>query len=330
MAAVSLLVVSDIDIGSTVQGAALLARGGWVEHTPVDEGRVWRHQSNRVDMWWRKQPHLYSDHLDKRYEMQTSRDLSEVLFLSRHVAASGRPSLTLHAIGIPGASPHGEAAEHGGIKGVAVPPSPRFASIFRRLDRIANASGIIDEFEVTLETTHHGPLLDTPTLFIEIGSTEEHWGRLDAAEVWADVLAEEFGLQEELDVLEAREIAFLGLGGGHYAPRHQAILRATSAHCGHLLASYSLPFIQPEEPDWDSLTGALPEGAWKDAIDVCLEQTMKVFPESKIVAHLDRKSFKGWQRQSIRRHLEVKGIPLFRQADFLAFDESKRESSYPS
>ena len=327
MAAVSLLVVSDADIGSTVQGTALLARGGWKEFQSVDGGRVWRHRCDRVDLWWRNESHLYSDNLDKRYENETSRTLSEVLFLSRHVAASGRPSLTLHAIGIPGASPHGEAAEYGGEKGVTVPPSPRFGSLFRRLDRIANESGLIEEFEVTLETTHHGPLLDTPTLFIEIGSTEEHWGRTDAAEVWADVLAEEFDLEEEVEVAVVRELAFLGLGGGHYAPRHQAILRGTSAHCGHLLASYSLPFIQPQEPDWDPLTGPLPEGLWKDAIDGCLEQTKRVFPDSRIVAHLDRKSFKGWQRQSIRRHLESKGIPLFRQADFFAFDESKRELS---
>ena len=321
MVAVSLLVVSDADIGSTIQGTALLARGGWDEHTPVDEGRVWRHRSNRVDLWWRKDSHLYSDHLDKRYQIVTSRTLSEVLFLSRHVAASGRPSLTLHAIGIPGALPHGEVAEFGGRNGVTVPPSPRFASLFRRLDRIATQSGLTEEFEVTLETTHHGPLLDTPTLFIEIGSTEEHWGRADAAEVWADVLAEEFCFDEKQEVVESRELAFVGLGGGHYAPRHQAILRSTSAHCGHLLASYSLTFIQPQESDWDPLTGALPQGSWKDAIDGCLEQTKGVFPESKIVAHLDRKSFKGWQRQSIRRHLESKGIPLFRQADFFAFYE---------
>ena len=327
MAAVSLLVVSESDIGSTVQGSALLARGGWDEHAAVDGGRVWRHRSGRVDLWWRTEPHLYSDYLDKQYEVQTSRTLSEVLFLSRHVAASGRPSLTLHAIGIPGASPHGEAAEYGGRNGMTVPPSPRFASLFRRLDQIAKNTGIIEEFEVTLETTHHGPLLDTPTLFIEIGSTEEHWGRQDAAEVWADVLMQEFGLDDELQVTGTRELAFIGLGGGHYAPRHQAILRATSAHCGHLLASYSLLFNLPDDPDWDSLTGQLPEGSWKVAIDGCLKQTQDVFPESKVVAHLDRKSFKGWQRQSIRRHLEAKGIPLFRQADFLAFDESKRESS---
>ena len=137
--------------------------------------------------------HTYaSDHLDKRYQIVTSRTLSEVLFLSRHVAASGRPSLTLHAIGIPGALPHGEVAEFGGRNGVTVPPSPRFASLFRRLDRIATQSGLTEEFEVTLETTHHGPLLDTPTLFIEIGSTEEHWGRADAAEVWADILPKSF------------------------------------------------------------------------------------------------------------------------------------------
>ena len=73
-----------------------------------------------------------------------------------------------------------------GAKGCNCATITEICFSFRRLDRIANESGLIEEFEVTLETTHHGPLLDTPTLFIEIGSTEEHWGRTDAAEVWAD------------------------------------------------------------------------------------------------------------------------------------------------
>lgn len=40
------------------------------------------------------------DHLDKRWEEATGESVDEVIFLSRHVAASNRPALTIHPIGM--------------------------------------------------------------------------------------------------------------------------------------------------------------------------------------------------------------------------------------
>ena len=326
MKSISLLVVSEPDIGSTVQGDVLLARGGWEESEPVDGGRVWHHSLAPVHLWWRNELHLYSDNLDESYSSSTNVSISEVLFLSRHVAASGMPSLTLHAIGVLGLEPIGDAAEHGGINGHAVPPSPRFSSLFRRLNRIAKKHGLTDEFDITLETTHHGPYISSPTLFIEIGSTEQHWGRVDAAEVWADVLSEELGFNGSVDSIDQNSVVMVGIGGGHYAPRHRSVLLQSNAMVGHLLANYSLPMVRPEG-DWDPLTGDIPIGAWQDSIRVAINQTRESFPNQKVVAHLDRKSFKGWQRQSIRRFLETIDVEIFRLADFQKHDSMIRESS---
>jgi len=319
MESVSLLVVSDSDIGSTIQGHVLLSREGWNEMDAVEGGRVWHHSRAPVHLWWRDDLHLFSDHLDETYCNSTGSEISEVLFLSRHVAASGLPSLTLHAIGVLGLEPVGEKAEHGGRNGEAVPPSPRFASLFRRLKRIAHIHGLDDEFDITLETTHHGPTLSTPTLFIEIGSTEEHWGRADAANVWADVLSEELGLDSPSSIAQIEQVVMVGIGGGHYAPRHRSVLLQTNALVGHLLANYSLTMYKPEGI-WDPLTDTLPKGPWIHSIDVAIQQTKISFPNHKIVAHLDRKSFKGWQRQSIRRYLESIDIEIFRLVDFVNFE----------
>lgn len=40
------------------------------------------------------------DHLDKRWEEATGESVNEVIFLSKHVASSSRPALTIHPIGI--------------------------------------------------------------------------------------------------------------------------------------------------------------------------------------------------------------------------------------
>ena len=33
----------------------------------------------------------------------------------------------------------------------------------------------LNGYDVCFEATHHGPLLETPTIFLEIGSTEKQW-----------------------------------------------------------------------------------------------------------------------------------------------------------
>ena len=82
----------------------------------------------------------------------------------------------------------------GGIPGRSPPPSPRLASLYRRLTSMTASSTLSTEFSVSLEGTHHGPWLTTPSLFAEIGSVPEHWERRDVADLWAEVLFIELGL----------------------------------------------------------------------------------------------------------------------------------------
>ena len=86
--------------------------------------------------------HIWSDGIDEIHETETGLEVSEVLVLSRHVSSSAVPALTLHPIGIPGETPHGEAGIAGGIKGQVVPPSPRFGPLFREMSRIAIEHGV--------------------------------------------------------------------------------------------------------------------------------------------------------------------------------------------
>lgn len=53
-----------------------------------------------------------------------------------------------------------------------MPASPRIAPLFRQLYDGVKASSLSEEFEVTLEATHHGPWhgAGTPCCFVEIGS----------------------------------------------------------------------------------------------------------------------------------------------------------------
>jgi D-aminoacyl-tRNA deacylase len=268
------------------------------------------------------------DNLEIRYSEGAGVSVKEVIFLSRHFAASGIPSLTLHVIGVPGESPVGDIAEFGGIKGEVVPPNPRFAAWYRRMHQAGIEHGLIPEFDMTIETTHHGPSLSVPTMFIEIGSSETHWDRRDAAEAWADVISDGFGLDcDDGNVIlgdwdnlsddeKYNQKVMLGIGGGHYAPRHTDVIRKTNCWAGHQLASYALEMIRPEAEDWDPITGVLPTGQWQHSIKVALESTKQSFSGGQVIAHLDRKSFKGWQRQAVKRYCEELDLPIGRTKDF--------------
>lgn len=322
---VTLLIVSELDIASTIQGDAILARGGWSERENVEGCNVWQHECEDVWLWWFSERFLMEDGLDTRFAEGSGVSIDEVIFLSRHFAASGRPSLTLHVIGVPGEIPHGERSEHGGINGEVMLPNPRFASWYRLMCEAAHRHELVPEFELTIETTHHGPCLSVPTMFIEIGSSETHWDRRDAAEAWADVVVSGLGLDggegvgnwESLPPEKRRQAKIMiGIGGGHYAPRHTDVLRKTDCWAGHQLANYALEMHKPDGDSWDPETGVVPEGAWNHAIRVSVESTRRAFPGGTVMVHLDRKSFKGWQRRVIKRLLNELDVSVGRTRDF--------------
>ncbi|CAM9826884.1 unnamed protein product [Chrysoparadoxa australica] len=232
----TLLVTSIADEASCVMREAMLDRGGW----EVDTGqglRLYRHERTPTWMIDLDAPMLGADNLDEAFEAKVLREqggeVSNVIFLSKHAAASGQPALTVHPIGVPNPT---AKAEFGGRSGKCVPPNPYMARCLRILHEVAQERGMTEEFDITLEATHHGnvcsgPWLDSPSMFVEIGSSEEHWGRKDAASAWGEV--SEFGLSIQADSGDIsplknsykRTQVLVGLGGGHYAPKHGDLAR---------------------------------------------------------------------------------------------------------
>lgn len=162
----TLLLASSADSASVNLHEAVLELNGWSPQEVLEHGVLRRHSNREVHLLIIDQLHIHADHIDAIHAEATGQTVDEVLVLSRHAAKSGIPSLTVHAIGVPGEIPHGEVGFAGGVKGTAVPPSPRFAAIYRALREETEASPLAEEFDVSLETTHHGPVLTTPTLYL--------------------------------------------------------------------------------------------------------------------------------------------------------------------
>jgi D-aminoacyl-tRNA deacylase len=157
-----------------------------------------------------------------------------VVFLSRHKAASGIPTLTVHPIG------NYSKADLGGREGELVPALPDMMTSALR-DLRANAAGL--GFQVSFEVTHHGPYLETPTMYIEIGSAEGQWGHEGAAEAIARTL-----LSPNL-VMAPKAI---GVGGGHYAPRFSEVVATKRVSFGHMIPNHFA-----DKADDEALTRAM-------------------------------------------------------------------------
>ena len=299
---VVLVVVNCADVASINQGEALKQLTAWSFVDLVEGHEAWSKQ--HVRMWYLPDGLLFEDHLDRRWREATGEHVREVIFPSRHAAASGQASLTLHPIGVPHLS-DGEQGKFGGFGGQTPPPNPRLAAWWRMLLERAPVDASVEAFDLSLEVTHHGPTLDAPALFIEVGSTEATWGHQGAANLLANIIHD--GLFDERHNASWSESEHAGqpvvitLGGGHYAPRANQLASKNGVWLGHMLASYALPFEQGGTP---------PKGAWAASIDEAIRATKEAFPGGHIVASMDKKSFRGWQRQAVRDHLEQRGIPL--------------------
>ena len=301
-----LLLASKSDTASMTLFDAIMRLKGWSEVFTRTYGDYYIHECGSVYLLLIEQIHIRADGIDSIFKKNTGFSIDDVLILSRHVSRSNTPAMTLHAIGIPGVLPYGEQGNSGGENGLLVPPSKYFASLFRRMNLLAREKKLNLDFDLTLETTHHGPILTTPTLYIEIGSTENEWSREDVADCWAEVISDVlvmFGgrstyFNPDSDVM-------IGFGGGHYAPRHKAVILNSDINIGHIIANYSLIFEQKDD-------SVFPPGPWSKCIQSAVDSTRISFPQNKIFAHLDRKSFKGWERSAILQRLEELGVEVRR------------------
>jgi D-aminoacyl-tRNA deacylase len=89
--------------------------------------------------------------------------------------------------------------------------------------------------QTTYEVTHHGPILRTPSFFIEIGSNETRWEIPELGRAIAKSLLSDEFLHPETTLPIA-----IGIGGGHYAPRFTDRAMRNKFAFGHMIPDYIL------------------------------------------------------------------------------------------
>ncbi|HEY9206706.1 MAG TPA: D-aminoacyl-tRNA deacylase [Candidatus Methanoperedens sp.] len=224
------------------------------------------------------EPLINQDGLDKKlFECGLPANL--IIFASKHRSKDGRAILTVHSTG------NLNEAKYGGTPGKLASTAPQAVrSLLRSLRMLAEN----EEYEVTLECTHHGPSdIDVPSVFIEIGSNEKQW--LD--EVAGRIVAEAILMLKDNESPVA-----VGFGGTHYAPRQTALVLETDITFGHIFPSHALPELNEN---------IVREAFLKSGADF---------------AYFDRKSMKSEQRGKLEAIIERIGFEVLKESDIRDMD----------
>eukprot|EP00256_Glycine_max_P061602 XP_014630837.1 uncharacterized protein LOC100808796 isoform X1 [Glycine max] len=276
-AMVALLVATTSDPASINPANALLGMPGW-KPGPHFQDDMKSYVNEGVRVLVHGKSIVAEDELDKRWEEVTGEVIDEVIFFSKHTAASNKPALTVHPIGVPHLR-QGDVPPQGGRPGWAALPNPRMGPWLRLLKNLAQAHNLVPEFEVVLKTIGRDRML---------------------LKLW----------HREND----NKKILLGIGGGHYAPRHVDVVLKDNVWVGHLLSGYSLPMEDPNQSKGEKNVEI--GGTWRQSIKAAYEATYSAFPGGEILAHLDHKSFKGWQKNAITGFLAEQNIKIGKPNNF--------------
>ncbi|MCW4008700.1 MAG: hypothetical protein NWF09_08465 [Candidatus Bathyarchaeota archaeon] len=200
---------------------------------------------------------------------------SLIVFISRHSSTSGKPTLSVHTPGNLG------AAEFGGLpRHVSVAPAAAMHDALKALSYFKD--GMKLEYEVSYECTHHGPSLNAPAMFVELGSSPQQWRDPRAAEAVAHaamLAIGKFGVSEKK--------AVLGIGGTHYNERFTRMALDSETIFGHIIPKYAVPVVDAA------------------MLRQCLEKTL----EPVDAAVLDWKGIKSADKPQLLAALQEIGLP---------------------
>ncbi len=159
-----------------------------------------------------------------------------IIFASKHSTHSEekQKTLSIHSVG------NFREANLGGQPNKVSPASALFNKyLFQKLNKNASEHGLKD-YNVTLEATHHGPLIEKPCVFIEIGSDEHSWINSRAGFVIAKTIQETIA---DFAPDPYKEIA-IGIGGPHYCPGFNKLQSKSNVAISHVIPVYALPITE--------------------------------------------------------------------------------------
>ena len=184
------------------------------------------YHSKNFDLIEIDSPAISADWLDEKY------DYDGFVFLSKHAAESGTLALTCHSTGN-----FNEAKFGGNQKELAI-PYPNLQKKY--LQTLWDNNESFSDFEITIEATHHGPThLKKPSIFVEVGTTEQQWNDESLCSSVAQLVFQT--LEKPIDSYPFA-ICF---GGTHYSEKFTKELLFGKYALGTVMPKHALEFLNP-------------------------------------------------------------------------------------
>jgi D-aminoacyl-tRNA deacylase len=174
---------------------------------------------------------IHSESIDKKIGADI------LIFASKHRSKEDTKAFTAHSIG----NWHDNSAG-GKEKTLCNSSAVLLKTIFIEMARHEKEDG----YEITMESTHHGPYTETPSVFVEMGSTEAEWNSESNGKFIADVI---------MNGLKSKESDYriaIGLGGTHYCSNFNKIALRTD-----IAFSFICPKFHLDKLDTDIIKQAI-------------------------------------------------------------------------
>lgn len=229
----TLIVSSTEDPASTNIKNHLLMNKGWQEKEEIFSHPVYWNKTINSLLVTIDDKHILHNGIDKEVVDAFNVDLQQVIVVSRHRSKTGEPTLTTHPVGNFG------EAKFGGKDRTFVESSPYLmTALLRLIKKHVENNGLYHQ--VSFEVTHHGPYVETPVFYAEVGSTEEEWRKKPSAKTIADAVFELLSKYRSKRDLPGDTPVLVGVGGGHYAPRFTDLIFEKNVAFGHMIPSYQI------------------------------------------------------------------------------------------
>jgi len=196
-----------------------------------------------------------------------------IVFVSKHSSQSGIPTLSVHTPGNLTSQ-----AEKGGLpKQVSVAPASAMKEALKEMAQQIKEKQL--SYAVSYECTHHGPSLNVPVMFAELGSSPTQWQDAEAAEAVAHATVKAVTTQITYPTV-------VGVGGPHYNDKFSKISLTMPTAFGHMIPKYAI--AQVDAP----------------MIKQCAERTV----ERVETIMLDWKGIKGDDKQNLLEAIGQTGL----------------------
>jgi D-aminoacyl-tRNA deacylase len=191
------------------------------------------------------------------------------IFLSRHSSSKGIAAFTVHATG----NWTEDNSLGGKPKALSISSPSRMLNVLSEINHLNNT-----EINVTYEATHHGPYMNHPSFFVELGGNEETVSNKSHAHLLARAVVKSFKTKTQYEKVA------VGIGGMHYSDKFTKLALAGRYAFSHIISKYYVS-------NTDMLKAAF------ERSDIRAE-----------IAVMEWKSIKAADRESIIRELSSLGI----------------------